>query len=317
MEEQTETMERPMDHTPFTENNVPTVWPYSEARTSALIIPQAQCGTCASAAGTMDSSSNSAGMLSYVYAIGKVEARFPNLAAEKEFAQATGRTDTAGKTDQQTFHAVLSTPENRYLVRQLCWVLSIQGMDTYLLLPRNPMDIDLLVEAIRPAYSPNDIDVVIGMRGPIAPPTMCNGLMVPIVVFDQIYSFDRSTLINRIPKPEKSTAAEFAPTAEELFNRIVQLTDNAGAIDDHRALNYLTMRYPAIYSKASEQFALDSSLTGVEVQPSPMNGTRKIVDVIFAYTNRKTDFTEKFCVRVDVTEEFPFLVTKMSPYYDR
>ena len=27
--------------------------------------------------------------------------------------------------------------------------------------------------------------------------------------------------------------------------------------------------------------------------------------------------TEKFFVRVDVTEEFPFLVTKMSPYYDR
>jgi PatG C-terminal len=24
--------------------------------------------------------------------------------------------------------------------------------------------------------------------------------------------------------------------------------------------------------------------------------------------------TEKFSVRVDVTEEFPFLVTKMSPY---
>ena len=34
---------------------------------------------------------------SYVYAIGRVEARFPNLAAEKEFAQAGGRTDTAGK----------------------------------------------------------------------------------------------------------------------------------------------------------------------------------------------------------------------------
>jgi hypothetical protein len=44
---------------------------------------------------------------------------------------------------------------------------------------------------------------------------------------------------------------------------------------------------------------------------------RDIVDVIFAYTNRNTDFTEKFCVRVDVTEEFPFLVAKISPYYDR
>ena len=48
------------------------------------------------------------GTISYVYAIGRVEARFPNLAAEKEFAQATGRTETAGKTDQQAFHAVLS-----------------------------------------------------------------------------------------------------------------------------------------------------------------------------------------------------------------
>lgn len=33
--------------------------------------------------------------------------------------------------------------------------------------------------------------------------------------------------------------------------------------------------------------------------------------------SRNTDFTQKFMVRVDVTEEFPFLVTKMSPYYDR
>ena len=95
------------------------------------------------------------------------------------------------------------------------------------------------------------------------------------------------------------------------------LTDNAGATDEHRALNYLAMRYPAIYAKAAESFARDCSLTGVEVRPSPLSSTRKIVDVIFAYTNRNTDFTEKFFVRVDVTEEFPFLVTKMSPYFDR
>ncbi len=42
-----------------------------------------------------------------------------------------------------------------------------------------------------------------------------------------------------------------------------------------------------------------------------------MVDVIFSYTNRSTDFTEKFYVRVDVSEEFPFLVTKMSPYFNR
>src|SRR5450432_3908387 len=139
----------------------------------------------------------------------------------------------------------LSMRENRYLIRQLCWVFNIQGLETYLLVPRDPADIELLVEAIRPAPSPYDIDVVIGTRGPIAPPEMCNGLMVPIVVFDQMYSFDRDTLIKAIPKPDNLSDEQFGPAAEELFNRIMQLTDNAGATDEHRALNYLAMRYPA------------------------------------------------------------------------
>lgn len=311
MHEPTETMEQSV-----TANEVRTIAPYPDARVSRSISPQAGGGTCG-CGGAAGLNPNGAEAVSYVYAIGRVEARFPNLAAEKEFAQATGRADTAGKTDQQTFHAVLSQRENRYLVRQLCWVLTIQGMETYLLLPRDPADIDLLVEAIRPAASPNDIDVVIGMRGPIAPPQMCNGLMAPIVAFDQIYSFDRDTLIKAIPCPDTIAPEQFGPAAEELFNRIIQLTDNAGATDEHRALNYLAMRYPAIYAKAAEEFGRDFSLTGVEVRPSPLSSTRNIVDVIFAYTNRNTDFTEKFFVRCDVTEEFPFLVTKLSPYYDR
>jgi hypothetical protein len=55
-------------------------------------------------------------------------------------------------------------------------------------------------------------------------------------------------------------------------------------------------------------------LRKVEMRPSPLSSTRMIVEV---YTNRNTDFTEKFNVRVDVTEEFPFLVTRMSAYFDR
>jgi hypothetical protein len=315
MNEQTETIAPAIEQSAQA-NGVRPAAPAPETHTSAAIAPQAGCPTCGGA-GAAGVSPDGTGMPSFVYAIGRVEARFPKLAAEKEFAQATGRTDSAGKTDQQTFHAVLSERENRYLIRQLCWVLTIQGLETYLLAPRDPADIDLLVEAIRPAPSPNDIDVVIGVRGPIAPPEMCNGLMVPIVVFDQIYSFDRAGLIQAIPKPDKISAEQFGPAAEELFNRIMQTTDNAGATDEHRALNYLAMRYPGIYGKAAEEFGRDFSLTGVEVRPSPLSSTRNIVDVIFSYTNRNTDFTEKSFVRVDVTEEFPFLVTKMSPYYDR
>jgi hypothetical protein len=42
-----------------------------------------------------------------------------------------------------------------------------------------------------------------------------------------------------------------------------------------------------------------------------------VVEVVFSFTNRNTDVVEKQFVRVDVTEEFPFLVTKLSPYFDR
>jgi hypothetical protein len=207
--------------------------------------------------------------------------------------------------------------ENRYLARQLCWVLMIEGLETYILVPRDAADLDLLIEAVRPVPRATDVDVVIGVRGPIAPPELCNGLMVPIVAFDQVYSFDVDALIGSIPRPERVTAERFRPTAEELFMRIVQLADNAGATDEHRALNYLTVRYPAIYARTAEAFAGNASLTGVEVRPSRLSGVRKIVDVIFAYTSRETDVTEQYFVRVDVTEEFPFLVTRMSPYYDR
>jgi hypothetical protein len=282
------------------------------ARSDAAGSPPVSENPCPTCGGAPTST-----QISYVYAIGRIETRFPRLSVEKEFAQAAGRAETAGQTDQQVFYNVLSRSESRYLARQLCWVFMIQGVETYIVTPRDPRDFDRLIEAIRPRPSPMDIDVVVGTRGPIAPPELCNGLMVPIVPFDQIYSFDRDTLIRAIPRPENVAEDQFGAAASEVLDRILQMTDNAGATDDHRALNYLAMRYPGIYAKTAEAFAADSSLTGVEVHPSSLSGTRKIADVIFAYTNRKTDFTEKFFARVDVTEEFPFLVTKLSLYVDR
>ena len=95
------------------------------------------------------------------------------------------------------------------------------------------------------------------------------------------------------------------------------MTDNAGATDEHRALNYLAVRYPAIYEHSAAAYAADSALSAVEVRPSRLSGSRTILDVIFSYRHRQTDVIDKQYVRVDVTEQFPFLVTKLSPYYDR
>src|SRR4249919_3324593 len=61
------------------------------------------CPTCGSGAASMP--------VSHIYAIGRIEARFPRVSVEKEFAQAAGRAETAGQTDQQAFYNVLSKPE--------------------------------------------------------------------------------------------------------------------------------------------------------------------------------------------------------------
>jgi hypothetical protein len=277
----------------------------------APVSPQA-CTTCGATPANGDATLTPP---SCVYVIGHIEPRFPLLSIEKEARQVIARGGPSKETDREVMAKLLRDPANKYLVRQLCWVLSVMDVDTYILLPRDG-DYQQLIDAYRAEPSPGDLELVIGVRGPIAPPTMCNGLLVPIVVFDQIYAFDRDNLLKSIPKP-KEGEQKFMKAAAEVFDRILSEMDNAGATDCHRALNYHLVRYERTYSIAAEQFNNNASLTSIECLPSPLSGTRKIIDVVFSFTDRTTDVVSKFFTRVDVTECFPFLVTKMSPYYER
>jgi PatG Domain len=268
------------------------------------------CPTCGTAqVGTLATSS-------YVYAVGCIKGIFPNASVERQAAQVTGRAETAGKTDKQAFYDILSRRENRYLARHLCWVLTVQGLETYILQPRDPADLDLLISAIEPHESPR-LSTVVGVRGPVAPPEFCNGLMIPIVIFDQIYTFSREALIKAIPRPEGVPAERFEATAREVLDRFLQVNENAGASDEHRVLNWLSVSYPVIYADAAEKFARDFSLTAIETRPSLLSGAYKIYDVIISYEGRKNGVTEKFFVSVDATGPWPYLARKYSPYVDR
>jgi hypothetical protein len=256
----------------------------------------------------------------FVYAIGRVEATFSSLAIEREFAQAVGRIDSTGLTDRETLQSILTDRGNRHLAREMCYTFTIEGLPTYILAPHDPADIELLVQALDRPLGEADRDAVIGTRGPLAPPDACNGLVVPILVFDQLFSFDRREFVEAIPLPREmddEETAQFRESAQEVFDRIVQMADNAGATDEHRALNYLAMRYPALYANVAEAHRQQRSLTRVEAYGSRLSGPRDIIDVVFSYTHRINDVVDKFMVRVDVTEKFPFLVTKLQPFYDR
>jgi len=258
----------------------------------------------------------------HIYAIGRIKWRWSNRSVEEEVGRAIGNLtkdemESLKKEDRLTeagkLHYVLSRPENRYLARRSCWALTHQGVETYILQPRDPADYGLLVDAIcpPPPKSPPSkppLRVVVGVRGPLTPPQACGGLRVHAVTFDRMFPFQLRHLV--APNGVSEAAAA------ELFDRIEQLTDNKGAKDRHRALNYLAVNHLPIYETFATGQMKNASLTGVEARPSRLSGDRRIVDVIFAYTDRGTTFVEKYIVRVDVTEEFPFLVSGLSRYVD-
>lgn len=294
-------------------------------RTTDLAVNNTMAKPCACGKQGCSCASEGRKMLptSYIYAIGKVVHRFPTKSIELELAQASGRRpqeETRGITHEEAIHKALTDPGNRYIARQICYVLKIEGLETYILVPTDPLDIDRLADALRSAPATEgmiDIDVVIGRRGLMASPEMCNGLMVPIVMVDQIYSFDRDALMKAIPKRKGENEDQFKKTANALFNHILQIADNAGDTDEHRAINYLAVRYDEIYHRTQLMQDDNYSFTAIDVRPSRLSGTRKIVDVVFSYENRSNRVMQQWFVRVDVTEEFPFLVSPMQEYFYR
>jgi hypothetical protein len=284
--------------------------------TTPTTVTSVSAQTCSNCGARPTSVAAEASSPQSVYVIGRIEPRFPLLSLEKEARQAIARSGPTKDTDREVMAKLLRDKSNSYIARQLCWVLSVLGVETYILIPRDG-NYQPLIDAYRAEPNPGDLELVIGLRGPVAPPTICNGLQVPMVFFDQIYAFDQESLLKSITVPKDTDAKRFRAAATEMLGRVLYQSDNAGATDCDRAQNYLAVRYDRIYFLAAEQFGHNSSLSSIECRPSPLTGTRRIIDVVFSFTDRASDVVSKFFTRVDVTECFPFLVSPLSPYFDR
>ena len=94
----------------------------------------------------------------------------------------------------------------------------------------------------------------------------------------------------------KAKAEQFGPAAE-LFDRIMQMTDNAGATDSPR-LELPGYALPGIYAKAAEEFAKDCSSAG---DPSLASAARARSSMSLRLYQPQYRL-RKFFVRCDVTE---------------
>jgi PatG C-terminal len=275
--------------------------------------PSCQCQTCRGAGGTQNPPQ-------FVYAVGQIVPRFPSISVEREFQLIASHAKTEGHPDSQVFNDIVLAPENRYLSRKLCWVFRVSGLETFILVSRDAQDLQLLLGTLSNDHdSPKD-DVLIGRKLGVAPEGFCGALRLPMVVIDQIYSFQRKDFLNAIGLERAGKHGDGGegptPAVAEVFARILQSTDNAGLSPGDRALNFLAIRYPALYHTVATRFDSNFSLAEISTRKSEVGSPREIVDVIFTFRHRQTGFFERVSTRVDVTEEFPFVVTQVTPYIE-
>lgn len=252
----------------------------------------------------------------YVYAIGNIRAAFPSQSVQEEFKRISGRTGSTAPDDELVYD-VLSQGENLYLGREICWVLQIDSVDAFIVKPRTYIELFEIIQSIQ--VNPGEISfaTVIGPRGPIAGPEVCNGLQLPIAVANQYYNFTFNQFVDAIVA---STQVD-SNTASSMLQSMLQIIDNAGETDEHRAINYITLRYMGLYTMAANMLDPSKhpygiySLNSVTAKPAAVQGTRRIVDVIFNYDERQSGEKIHWYCRVDVTGQFPFLVSKLNRFY--
>jgi hypothetical protein len=291
------------------------------ARPAQTVTPAGGGCACGTPGGACTCHGGPAEPSGFVYAIGTVEADYPNEAIEREMqalAEHLGvdAAPTGGLTrpteDRHWQHAVLSkNPKlTRYIARQLRWRLTIEDFSGFVLHPSDPSYFDDLIDALkRDKYAQSerragkraakeavaveapadreDLDVVIGVKGPQTPEGT-------VVLMDQLFQVDRKQL---------------APGG---LKYLPQFSDNYGLEDAERACNFLAARYTPPRPEVDGY-----ELSGMRVVPSRLgSGMGRILRAIYTFSNAAGAKKEYF-VRVDVTHEFPMIVSSTQPYLER
>src|SRR5262245_55268256 len=110
-----DTAMEPQQGTGHVTNDVQTDVVPSAAHSTDRLISQQATQPCPTCGGPVNLNPGGGLVPSFVYALGRIEARFPSIGVEKEFAQTAGRAESTGLTDRQTLHEVLK--QHRYLIR--------------------------------------------------------------------------------------------------------------------------------------------------------------------------------------------------------
>lgn len=252
----------------------------------------------------------------YVYALGRIEVRFPSLGLEREYQQrerALAQAPEAAAPERRLARVGAVLEKNPHLAAQACYLFTVGGNPAYILAPAANYLRGALFEALAAGETQDAWVVAIGRLGPMAPPQACGGVLAPVLLVDQLYTFRLdewsvalTQTVEAALKDRHIAADEFRDTARTLFHRIVQSTENVGATDVHRALNYLIMQHPGVFLVAAEK-RKRHVLERIETRLVQGVSGRRQVAIILGFSEISTGVPERWFTRVDITEEWPFV----------
>jgi hypothetical protein len=276
--------------------------------------------------------------------LGTVDIRFPDQSISEELQSVADTLGIHQRHDEPLrswYHKVLSHKTDgmltaRHVARLLCWVLKVEGQVAYYLALRDLHDLGDLISCLgRPelddAHHHDDLDLVVGSSS-LRPVEMSPGVTAPVLGVDQLCAFERDKLIDwftpqPVEPPRRRRGAAAAPPPDEsgpseaelmrFFRMLVQSTDNFGDTDESRALNYLAVRYKALYSRYASMMAANYDLESIKVSASRLRRERRIVDPVFSFRHRETNVVQKYFVRVDASHLYPMIVTHLTEYFER
>ena len=284
-------------------NEDPAVEPNSPPPVQQESIHPQGCG-CGCTGGAI-----SAGASTFVYSIGAIKPMFPDLSTKKEFEYAVTQSPGVAETD---YYQIFTENNYQYLyiAENICWVLEIEGVDTYILKPRSTTELKDMIDTLNPQHGvDNPMSIVIGIQGPDAPAGLCAGLQLPLVLVNQVYYFNFQTLINSL------SSQGIDEKAVRGVLKSLEIKPNAGDTPSARALNYIAFRYSEIYAKAGQISQQgDFFLQDIRTEPAEVQGTREIIDVIFKFQERRSGEQLFYYASIDVTGLFPFLGTPLRTY---
>ena len=248
----------------------------------------------------------------FVYALGRLDVRFPSIGVEREMNQRLASLGgDASASRGVRLRAGLE--QNLHLARRMCYTLLIGGGPAYVVSPAGSYLLPALMDAVGRIGQERVWSLVIGRRGSMSTPGTCGGMTAPVVVCDQLYAFTEDDWAESLERQlagvftaRRLVRKDFRAQAQGVLRDFIESTENLGASDAHRAVNYLLMQHPGLFLAVAERSGRQR-LDKIETRTIQGLGTRRLVGVIASFIDPATGVPERLFTRVDVTEEWPFI----------